>query len=158
MDWDAIYREQMPRVYNFFRYRTGDDLAAQDLTAATFERAWRSRERYCQDLGTVQSWLFAIARNVAKDYFQRHARQPLPIDEDLPEPGSLDEDTQLQQEFDQLQILIATLDSREQELIALKYGADLNNRSIAHMTGLTETNVSTLLYRIIRKLRAGWKP
>ena len=23
-DWDGLYREQLPRVYNFFRYRLGE--------------------------------------------------------------------------------------------------------------------------------------
>src|SRR5580765_5538052 len=39
-DWDALYAEQLPRVYNFFRYRVGDGPVAQDLTSATFEKAW----------------------------------------------------------------------------------------------------------------------
>lgn len=159
MDWDHVYRAQMPRVYNFFRYRTGDDLVAQDLTAITFERAWRSRERYCQELGRVESWLFAIARNVAKDYFQQYSRQPLSIEvaAEITTPDTLAEDTYLQQEFEQLQKRLAELPARDQELIALKYGADLTNRAIAQLTGLSETNVSTLLYRLIRKLRSEWE-
>ena len=24
-DWDALYAEQLPRVYNFFRYRFGNE-------------------------------------------------------------------------------------------------------------------------------------
>ncbi len=39
--------------------------------------------------------------------------------------------------------LTARLSEREQELIALKYGAALNNREIARLTGLSESNVGT---------------
>jgi DNA-directed RNA polymerase specialized sigma24 family protein len=37
-DWDAVYAEQLPRVYNFFRYRLGPTTDVEDLTARTFER------------------------------------------------------------------------------------------------------------------------
>jgi RNA polymerase sigma-70 factor, ECF subfamily len=49
------------------------------------------------------------------------------------------------------------LPEREQELIALKYGADLTNREIARLTGLSETNVGSILYRVVRKLRQRWE-
>jgi DNA-directed RNA polymerase specialized sigma24 family protein len=49
-DWDAVYAEQMPRVYNFFRYRFGASAVVEDLTARTFEKAWRARRGYRRDL------------------------------------------------------------------------------------------------------------
>jgi DNA-directed RNA polymerase specialized sigma24 family protein len=41
VDWDAVYAEQLPRVYNFFRYRCANVADAEDLTSITFEKAWR---------------------------------------------------------------------------------------------------------------------
>ena len=69
-DWQAIYEEQLPRVFNFFRYRLRieDDETAQDLTATTFEKAWRARNQYQRDLAAFSTWLFTIARNTANDY------------------------------------------------------------------------------------------
>jgi hypothetical protein len=48
-DWDAVYAEQLPRVYNFFRYRLGAGADVEDLTSRTFERAWRARHQYRRD-------------------------------------------------------------------------------------------------------------
>ena len=45
---------------------------------------------------------------------------------------------------------------RERELLALKYGAELTNRAITRVTGLSESNVGTILHRTIQQLRAGW--
>ena len=53
--------------------------------------------------------------------------------------------------------LLAALPDRERELVALKYGAGLTNRAIARLTGLTESNVGTILHRAIVALRADWK-
>jgi DNA-directed RNA polymerase specialized sigma24 family protein len=36
-NWEALYTRELPRVYNFFRYRVGEEALAEDLTAATFE-------------------------------------------------------------------------------------------------------------------------
>ena len=62
VDWDAVYSEQLPGVYNFFRYRVGDGPVAEDLTSITFEKAWRARHRYRRDLAGFATWLLSIAR------------------------------------------------------------------------------------------------
>jgi len=38
----------------------------------------------------------------------------------------------------------------------MKYGADMTNRAIAHATGLSETNVGTILHRAVETLREQW--
>jgi len=157
VDWDAVYAEQLPRVYNFFRYRVGDGPVAEDLTSVTFEKAWRARGRYRRDLGGFATWLTAIARNVAVDHF-RAARPSAPLDEAAgvaagPGPEELAEQ---RSDLDRLERLLQGLPGRERELIALKYGAELTNRDIARLTGLSESNVGTRLHRAVQSLRARW--
>jgi RNA polymerase sigma-70 factor (ECF subfamily) len=48
------------------------------------------------------------------------------------------------------------LPPRQRELIALKYGADMTNRAIARATGLSESNVGTILHRAVEALRVRW--
>src|SRR2546426_9720785 len=85
-DWDALYVEQLPRVYNYFRFRVGDGPDAEDLTSATFQKAWQARARYRRDLGAFTTWLFRIARHVATDHF-RKARRFAPLEEAADRPG-----------------------------------------------------------------------
>ena len=33
----------------------------------------------------------------------------------------------------------------------------MTNRAIAQITGLSESNVGTILHRVVRTLRAGWR-
>jgi len=158
VDWEAVYQEEMPRIYNFFRYRLGDDPVAEDLTAATFERAWRARQRYRRDLGAFSAWLFSIARHLAVDYLRAHRQESsLEDKQDLPDGHSAEEIAQRQQDLARLRALLAHLPAREQELVALKYGGGLTNRVIARLTGLSESNVGTILYRVVQKLRAEWE-
>src|ERR1043165_6423502 len=121
-DWDAIYREQLPRVYNFFRYRFGNTAEVEDLTSLTFEKAWKSRHRYRRDIAGFTTWLLTIARNVGIDHLR--ARRPqVPLDEaELIPGGTTPEDAAVRQsDLERLARLLAERPDRERELIALKY-------------------------------------
>jgi RNA polymerase sigma-70 factor, ECF subfamily len=156
VDWDAVYAEELPRVYNFFRYRLGNRATAEDLTSLTFEKAWRARRSYRDDRASVATWLLAIARNVAIDHF-RKARPEVPLDEAQPSGGATAEEALgRQQDLGRLADLLGRLPPREREVLALKYGADATNRAIAGLTGLSESNVGTILHRVIAGLRAQW--
>lgn len=154
IDWEVAYREYLPRVYNFFRYRVGDAALSEDLTADVFEKAWRGRARFQRDLGAFSTWLFTIARNAATDHFRRK-RQEVPLEAvpELQDSTSLEETTQRNDDFAKLNTLLSQLPERERELIALKYGAELTNREIAQLTRLSESNVGTILLRTVEKLR-----
>jgi len=157
-DWDALYAEQLPRVYNFFRFRVGDGPVAEDLTSATFEKAWRARHRYRRDLGAFTTWLLTIARNVAVDHFrQRRQHVALDLASELPAEGAADEAAERRSDVEHLGRLLRTLPERERELLSLKYGAGLTNRAIARLTGLSESNVGTLLHRTVTALRDEWQ-
>lgn len=157
VDWDALYADQLPRIHNFFRYRVGPGAVAEDLTSLTFEKAWTARHQYRHDLAAFSTWLFTIARNVAIDHYR--ARRPMVPLEDaghLTAGESPETLAERRSDAEQLGRQLERLSERERELIALKYGAGLTNRAIAHATGLTATNVGTILHRAIAALRDGW--
>src|SRR5437899_1472862 len=79
-EWEALYAEQLPRVYNFFRFRVSNPADVEELTSLTFEKAWRARHRYRRDLAGFATWLLTIARNVAVDHYRRR-RRDAPLDE-----------------------------------------------------------------------------
>src|SRR5215831_15394629 len=109
-DWDAVYAEQLPRVYNFFRYRLRDETLAEDLTAATFEKAWRARDGYRHDLAGFGTWLLAIARNVAVDHHRaRREHAPLEEAEDVTAPGTPEEDNARSSDAERLRALLERL-------------------------------------------------
>jgi RNA polymerase sigma-70 factor, ECF subfamily len=156
VDWDSVYREELPRVFRFFRYRVFDRALAEDLTSATFEKAWRARHRYRRDRAAVGTWLLAIARNVAIDHFRRPQREVPLGDEEVADRSTPESEAVRRADERRLGALLASLPARERELVALKYGAGATNRAIAKMTGLSESNVGTILHRTVGALRAAW--
>jgi len=158
LDWDVVYAEQLPRVYNFFRYRVGEGPEAEDLTSLTFEKAWRARHRYRRDLASFGTWLMTIARRVAIDR-ARKLKPQAPLEEamDVAQGPTPEDLAEARSNAVRLARLVAALPDRERELVALKYGAGWTHRAIARLTGLTETNVGTILHRTVQELRAGWE-
>jgi RNA polymerase sigma-70 factor, ECF subfamily len=158
VDWDEVYAEQLPRVLNFFRYRCASLAEAEDLTSITFEKAWRGRDRYRRDKGAFSTWLFTIARNAAVDHYR--ARPPVvPLDEVATVAASTatpEEEVAQRSDAARLAVLLPTLSDRDRELLALKYGAEMSNRDIASATGLSESNVGTILHRATQALRERW--
>ncbi len=157
LNWEAVYADELPRIYNFFRFRVGDGMLAEDLTATTFEKAWRARGRYRRARAAFSTWLFTIARNVAADHFRREQPQ-LSLDGLRRHTASelTEEVAERRAEFARLSLLLAKLPEREREMVALKYGSGLNNREIAKLTKLSESNVGTILHRVVSQLRAQW--
>jgi RNA polymerase sigma-70 factor (ECF subfamily) len=157
LNWDALYAHQAPRIYNYFRFRMGSDCDVEELTSRTFEHAWRARSRYRRDLAGFSTWLFRIAQNIGTDHL-RARREHLPIDAALEvrADGTPDQDAERSSDLARLALLCAALPERERELVALKYGALINNRLIAKLTGLSESNVGTILHRVVQTLRERW--
>ena len=135
----------------------GDGPLAEDLTSITFEKAWRARERYRRDRAALGTWLIAVARNVAVDHY-RSLRPTVSLEEAEELPGGpTPEDLAVRRsDHEYLGRLLARRPERERELLALKYGAEFTNREIARLTGLSESNVGTILHRAVEALRADW--
>src|SRR5688572_26825878 len=158
VDWEAAYHKDVPRLYNFFRYRVGNNDVAEELTAETFEKAWRDRHRYRYDLAAFSTWLFIIAKQVVADYLRKpHPEVPLMAAVHVTEEETVESLVQQRSDFERLSALLARLTDRDRELFALKYGSGLTNRMIAQVSGMSESNVGTILHRLTQQLRAAWE-
>jgi RNA polymerase sigma-70 factor (ECF subfamily) len=136
------------------RLRVDDEALAQDLTAATFERALAHLDQL-RSPEAFGGWLFRIARNeLAGHYRRRRNHVPLDVAVDQPD-GELAVETQAEQGEELARLLgaVRTLSVREQEIIGLKFIAGLNNRQIGQTMGLRAGHVAVILYRAIRRLR-----
>jgi RNA polymerase sigma-70 factor (ECF subfamily) len=155
--WEDVFATELPRVFNFLRYRLGSEALAEDLTSVTFEKAWRHRRRYRRDLAKFSTWLLSIARNAAIDHRRTEPRHlPLEVADQAPAAGTPEDEVARHSNFARLTALMDQLAERERELLALKYGAGATNRAIAQITGLSESNVGTILHRAVATLRSRW--
>ncbi len=152
--FDRLYRSSRDDVYAYVASLLRDGPAAEEVTAAAFERAYRKRHRFDPSKGEPRAWLFGIARNAALDELRRRGRQaelaadPADLDGAAVEAGAERAERRLA-----LQAGLAQLQPRERELIALKFFAGLDNAEIATVVGISESNAGTRLHRAMTKLR-----
>jgi RNA polymerase sigma-70 factor (ECF subfamily) len=156
-DFGRTYDEHVWQVYGFFAYRLRSRADAEDLTQLTFERALRAWSRFDARRASPGTWLLSIAHNLLIDHYRAdrsHSHESIGPDgvpaDALP---SVDLDPDLGVEPDLAKALDG-LQPREREIIALRYGGDLNGPAIAEVTGLSLANVQQILSRSLRKLRA----
>ena len=130
---------------------------AEELTSITFERVWVNRENYRKDLGMFRFWVFGIAQKVAADHFRRSRHEVSLESVEVQSRQNVENEVDAHVEAERLAAILPILSERERLLVSLKYGAELNNREIARQTGLSESNVGTILSRAVAKLREEWE-
>ncbi len=156
-----LYEEYLPRVFRYIRYKVNNTQVAEDLTSTTFEKALTNFSKFSEDKASFPTWIFSISRNTVIDYYRAQGRKHTVSLDEAKEIESKDpspeEELLKKEERQKLQMCLQQLPEDEQEIIHLKFAAELNNRQIAKMLGLSESNVGTKLYRTVRKLRDGFQ-
>jgi RNA polymerase sigma factor (sigma-70 family) len=150
-EFDALYRDSRDDLFSYLAYLVGDRSLAEELTAQAFEKAFRKRSLFKPGRGDLRGWLFAIARNAAVDELRRSGRESaLELAPEMIDADGVDRSSE-----DKLLVAGAMrrLQTRDRELIALKFFAGLENAQIARVLGITNSNVGTQLHRAISRLR-----
>ncbi len=156
-----LYLRWARPIYQYLYFMTRSKAEAEDLTSLVFMKAYEQLPRY-QHRGCFSAWLFAIARNTARDHFRR-SRRELPLEAAGDPPVHLDllAQTIQSEELQRLDGLIRNLPDEELELIRLRYVAGLTYREIGALTGRSEEatrkSLSRLLSRLQGQLEAGYE-
>ena len=151
-----VYRAHVSAVYAFFGYSVSKE-TAEDLTASTFERVIRAWAGYDPRRGPERAWVLAIARNLLTDHYRRQRHRDTVSTDEHPvvlDVLSSDDWVESRLTHAELHDWLAQLGQREQEILALRYGADLKAAEIAELTGLSAANVHQIISRSLRRLRA----
>jgi RNA polymerase sigma-70 factor (ECF subfamily) len=147
-------------LYGYARRSLGDSGAAEDVVQETFIRAWRARDRFDSGLGTLRTWLFAIARRVVIDHARSRAvRQadPLPVDVAL-----VEDDVERALVGWQMEEAVRRLRPEHRQILVETYYRGRSGRDVALELGIPEGTVRSRLFYALRSLRLtleemGWE-
>ena len=148
-----LYERYIHRVYRYMLHRTGDEMAAEDLTSQVFLDAIKNLHRL--SLGVpFGAWLFTIARRRLADYYRKlrpstalEESRHLPIADADPLKGVMQAE-----QLSELETQIARLDRREQEILYLRFAAELSFAEIGLLLGKKENTVKKSFYRLLDRL------
>jgi RNA polymerase sigma-70 factor (ECF subfamily) len=150
------YEQFFPRVFAYVYGRVRNAHEAEDLVSEVFERAFlkmgslRNEEAF-------STWLFTIARNIVISHARKRGRESA-VDPDILKSVvatnvSVENDVLVREEVAAVVECLKTFPQREQDIVSLKFDAELTNRQIAGIMSLSEANVRVILFRTLRKLR-----
>jgi RNA polymerase sigma-70 factor, ECF subfamily len=136
-------------VYSYAAYRLGDGPDAEDVTSEVFERALRYRKSYDQTKGEPLAWLLGIARRRADAALAARPRNRGEIEE-IADAGSMEDDSVRRLT---LAAALGQLGDRDQELIALRFGAEQTAAQIGEVMDMQTNAVEVALHRALARLR-----
>lgn len=155
--FEKLYDSYFTKLFNYLLPKVNyNKHIAEDLASTAFEKAFSNRQRFKWQGVSFISWIHKIAGNVLIDYYRKSSTKldkPLEHDNIEDNTNNIEASVIAEDLNSNIRKIINQLGSKEREIINLKFYEGYTNKQIAAELNLTETNVGTILYRAISKLR-----
>jgi len=159
-----IFERYSRPVLSFIYDMVGNREAAEDLTQETFVRAYRGLANLRDDT-KLSTWLFGIAKNVARESLRSRVRtnEQLDLDHetvlDLSDQQPVPVNQLLSKELNALiERSLATLDDDKRLVFTLKVFQQCSYEEIAEITGFSISKLKTDLHRARAEMRKRISP
>jgi RNA polymerase sigma-70 factor (ECF subfamily) len=153
----VFFRRHVHDVHRFISRRTRNDMLADDLTAVTFERCWAALPGFEPTRSTLRPWLFRIAANAVASHYRsesrRRGRERLVTVRDEPLRSAPRPDDVAERVDTEVLDALAELAERHQEVLSLRFLADLTTGEAAAAMQIGARHFAVLQYRALRALR-----
>ena len=150
-----LYDAYVERVYRYVYFRVTDDMTAEDLTSQVFLKAWENLGRYQQQGGSpFLAWLYTIARNQVIDHY-RTRKETVPLEDAVSiaaEGRALDDEVQEAFNMDAMRDALQFLTEEQQQVLILKFIADLPTKTIAKTMDLSEGAIRAVQMRALQTM------
>lgn len=156
--FSAVYDEYAPRIFTYCYFRVNSKEDAEDLAAQVFVRTWNYIAQGNQ-IDNVKAFLYRTASNLVVDFYRTSKKKKeISLDNpsvtvDIPEDASFVEALDHQFALREVRKFLTKLPEQFRDVVILRYIEDLTVAEIAHVTGITENNVSVRLHRAIDKIK-----
>jgi len=150
-----LYDQYVDSVYRYLLYRLREPSDAEDLTSEVFTRAFANIHRYRWQGKSFLAWLYTIARNAVTDR-RRRDRPTVELDTafGLAQDGPTAHDQAvLGEQVGALRGAVKHLTTEQQQVLSLRFEANLSSREVARMLGKNEGAIRALQFRALGRLR-----
>jgi RNA polymerase sigma factor (sigma-70 family) len=154
-DWEAVYRDNVDRVYRLMFTKVGNRADAEDLTAEVFLAALRPL-RVSATVPEVRAYLSATARTVLAGYWRRTlGREITTISESVAsfvaEIGVLSEEPAGAEAAGRAAQILAGLPEQYRHILRLRFLEGYSVREAAAALGVSVGNAKVLQHRALRR-------
>lgn len=152
-NWDAVYRDNVGRVYRLMYHKVGNRPDAEDLTEEVFLSALRPL-RMSVSVGEVRAYLLATARTVLANHWRRTlGREITTLDGDTVE-AVFEEPLTNADAIRQVERILAELPERYRRILELRFLGSCSVQEAAQELGVTVGNAKVLQHRALRQAAA----
>lgn len=151
-----VHNRYYPAIYRYLRYRLGDELAAEDLSAEVFVRLLEALHVGRGPNNNLRGWLMGTAAHIANDYYRKHyAHTVVELNDGLEVDFAHDllsaaEDSEHRR---MVSASIQKLTEEQQQVLALRFGNGYSLEETAEVMGKKANAIKALQFRALEALR-----
>jgi RNA polymerase sigma factor (sigma-70 family) len=156
-DWEAVYRDNVERVYRLIFAKVGNRPDAEDLTAEVFVAALRPL-RISASAPEVRAYLLATARTVLAGHWRRTLGREITTltEDDTLEAVPVDTEA-LSGALGQAATILAGLPQPYRRILELRFLESCSVREAAAAMGVSVTYAKVLQHRALRRAAQLWE-
>jgi RNA polymerase sigma-70 factor (ECF subfamily) len=152
MVFEEIYELYWQRIFRLCMGYVNDADLAQDLAQETFIIVWQQLPKFRNE-SSIGTWIFRIASNNCLRQIEKEkkfSKTDLPINLEEKKQESMEPQIQMLYQF------ISELPETDRIIISLEL-EEVKQAEIAHIVGLSESNIRVKIHRIKEKLTQKFK-
>jgi RNA polymerase sigma-70 factor (ECF subfamily) len=150
-----MFESYYDRISRYAYVRIGDRASAEDIAGEVFLKALKALPSYRERGLPMGAWLFRIAHNLVVDFLRQKSKShAVPLDHiDLPSEvnPALQAETHL--EMERVAQAMKTLRPAQQEVIRLRFLAELSSKETAAVMGKSDGSVREMQSAAINRLK-----
>lgn len=151
-DWEAVYRDNIDRLYRLMYARVGNRPDAEDLTSEVFRTALGPL-RLASSKGEVRSYLLTTAQTVLASHWRRTLGLPVTSIDPESDIASLAEPSKIEDPSDAPQRagrILAALPDRYRRILELRFLEACTIKDAAQAMNVSVSNAKVLQHRALR--------
>ena len=158
-EMEELYRQYRAPMFRVAMSILRDEGLAEDAVQQAFLKIFQNFEKIRrEDCNKTRSFIVILIRNTAIDLYRSRGRERVVSFEDLEQPLPARESVPEEQVLSRLDgekvaELLGELEERYRNLLILRYYHGYQNKEIAALLGMSQTQVALRIYRGKQKLR-----
>ncbi|HSH02168.1 MAG TPA: sigma-70 family RNA polymerase sigma factor [Anaerolineae bacterium] len=148
-----LYDHFIDAIYNYIYYQTKDHIAAQDITATTFEKALNALPNYTWTGKPLGAWLYRIAHNEIVNHWRRQKKAPLPLSPWWGQASGVETAVETHETLAAIKTAMNHLSPQDQEILALRYWDDLSTEELAAALDCQPNTIYVRVHRALNRLK-----
>jgi len=152
----TIYQRHYEPVFRYIYFRTGDQMAAEELASDVFVRLVEKIDQFSFQGRPILAWLYTISRNLVIDHRRKNHRQrvyPLNDQDAIPVEHQPAHAAERRLEEEALFSAIEMLTEPQRQVILMKFIEQRSNEEVSEILNKPIGAVKSLQHRALATLR-----